>query len=328
MNFKNRLHNLFVLLLLFIMPLNVFAYSNYVIPGGDTVGIEVNSKGVLIVGFYKVKDSYIAKDAGFLVGDKILKLNDKDIDDISSMVEIINATTTNTVEFTISRNDELKKIKLDLVEDNDGVLKTGIYVKDKITGIGTLTYIDPESKIFGALGHEIDERTTASKFEIKDGVIFGASVVSIEKSSNGKAGEKNAKYDRTKVFGTVTGNEISGIFGSYTSEISKDSLIEVATKDEVKLGKATIRTVIEGNKTEDFEIELINIDKNSDTKNLLFEIKDERLLNKTGGIVQGMSGSPIIQNNKLIGAVTHVIVNDTTKGYGIFITTMLKEGEN
>ena len=328
MSFKNKLQRIFVLLLLFIMPINVFAYSKYVIPGGETVGIEVNSKGVLIVGFYKVGDAYIAKDAGFEVGDKITKLNNKEVNSITSMIKTINETTSDTVEFTISRDNEEKTINLNLIKDDDGIKKTGIYVKDKITGIGTLTYVDPNNKVFGALGHEIDEKTTAKKFEISDGVIFGASVVGIEKSASGKAGEKNARYDKTKVFGTITGNEISGIFGSYTSDVNADNLIEVGEIGEVKLGKATIKTVIEGDKVEDFEIEIINIDKNSDTKNILFEIKDENLLNKTGGIVQGMSGSPIIQNNKLIGAVTHVIVNDTTKGYGIFITTMLKEGEN
>ena len=327
MNFKNKLQHIFLLLLLFIMPLNVFAYSNEVIVGGHTVGIEVNSKGVLVVGLYKVKDAYIAKDAGFEIGDKIIKLNGKEVNSISSMIKIINETTNDTVEFTISRNNEEKNISLTLVEEN-GIAKTGIYVKDSITGIGTLTYIDPNTKIFGALGHEIDEKTTATKFEISGGVIFGANVIGIEKSTNGKAGEKNARYDKTKVFGTITGNEISGIFGSYTSNIDTNNLIEVAKPNEVKQGKAKIRTVIKEDKIEEFEIEIINIDKNNDTKNLLFEITDQNLLEKTGGIVQGMSGSPIIQDNKLIGAVTHVIVNDTTKGYGIFITTMLEEGEN
>lgn len=326
MKMKNKLLNLF--LLLFILPLNVFAYSSYIIPGGETVGIEVNSKGVLIVGFYKVENSYIGRNAGFEIGDKIVKLNGKDISNISSMVEIINNTETNTVEFTVTRGESTKTINLDLTEDSDGVLKTGLYVKDSITGIGTLTYIDPETKVFGALGHEIDEKTTAEKFDIKDGIIFGANVVGIEKSSNGKAGEKNARYDKTKVFGTITGNEISGIFGSYTSDFTNREKLEVGESKEIKTGEATIRTVISDDKIENFKINILKIDNSSDTKNILFEITDERLLKETGGIVQGMSGSPIIQDNKIIGAVTHVIVNDTTKGYGIFITTMLEEGED
>ncbi len=327
MNFKNKLQRLFLVLLLFIIPLNALAYSNYVIVGGETVGIEVDSKGVLVVGFYKVKDAYIAKEAGFEIGDIILKLNNKNVEDVSSMIETINESETNTVEFLILRDNKEKRISLDLENDTDGIVKSGIYVKDKITGIGTLTYIDPETKVFGALGHEIDERTTATKFEIDGGYIFDARVVGIEKSSDGDAGEKNAKYDRTKVYGTIDNNEISGIFGSYTDNFNDKTTYEVGDIKDIKKGPATIKTVVDGTKVDTFKINIINIDKDNDTKNLLFEITDKNLLDKTGGIIQGMSGSPIIQNDKIIGAVTHVIVNDTSKGYGIFITTMLKEGD-
>lgn len=327
MKIKNKLLNA-ILLFLLIIPLNVFAYSSYIIPGGETIGIEVNSKGVLVVGFYKVNNSYIGRSAGFEVGDKIIKLNGKDINNISSMIEIINETDKNTVEFTILRGSSEKNISLNLSEDSDGVLKTGLYVKDSINGIGTLTYIDPSTNIFGALGHEIIEKTTAEKFEIKDGIIFGANVVGIEKSTNGNAGEKTATYNKTEVFGKITGNEISGIFGKYTSNSENREKIEVAENKDIKTGDATIRTVIKDDKIEEFKINIIKLDDSSDTKNILFEVVDDRLLKEAGGIVQGMSGSPIIQDNKIIGAVTHVIVNDTTKGYGIFITTMLKEGEN
>lgn len=325
MKFKNKLLAIFLYLLL-ILPINTYAYSNYVISGGETIGIEVNSKGVLVVGFYKIDDKYIARDAGFAVGDVILKVNDTSVNDIESMVKIVE-DSTDSVRFTISRDKTEKEVNLTLKEDSDHVLKTGLYVKDKINGIGTLTYIDPENRIFGALGHEIIESTTASKFEIKDGKIFDASVSSIVKSRNGSAGEKNATYDKTNVYGVVDGNEISGIFGKYTEAIDDKNKIEVGKKDEVTTGNATIRTVISENKIEEFTINIINLDDTSKTKNILFEITDERLLKETGGIVQGMSGSPIIQNNKIVGAVNYVIVNDTTKGYGIFITTMLEEGE-
>ena len=327
MKIKNKLLNAIILFLL-IIPLNVFAYSSYIIPGGETIGIEVNSKGVLVVGFYKVNNSYIGRSAGFEVGDRIIKLNNKEVNNIPSMIETINKTDNNTVEFTILRGTSEKNISLNLSEDSDGVLKTGLYVKDSINGIGTLTYIDPSTNIFGALGHEIIEKSTAEKFEIKDGIIFGANVVGIEKSTNGNAGEKTATYNKTEVFGKITGNEISGIFGKYTSNVEGKEKLEVAESKDVKTGEATIRTVIKDDKIEEFKINIIKLDDNSDTKNILFEVVDDRLLKEAGGIVQGMSGSPIIQNNKIIGAVTHVIVNDTTKGYGIFITTMLKEGEN
>lgn len=325
MKIKNKLQ-IFLLALLLIFPLNTFAYSNYVISGGNTIGIEVNSKGVMVVGFYKLNDAYIAKDAGFEVGDVILKVNDKEVSDISSMVTLMG-NEEKTINFMVLRNGMKRKVNLKLVKDNDNVLKTGLYVKDKINGIGTLTYIDPKSRVFGALGHEILESNTISKFEIKDGKIFDAHVSGIVKSRNGKAGEKNAVYNKDDVYGVVEANEISGIFGKYSKDISNMDVIKVGKVDDITMGKAYIRTVIDNDKVEDFEINIINLDTNSKTKNILFEITDKRLLERTGGVVQGMSGSPIIQGNEIIGAVNYVIVNDTSKGYGIFITTMLEEGD-
>lgn len=325
MKIKNKLQ-IFLLALLLIFPLNTFAYSNYVISGGNTIGIEVNSRGVMVVGFYKLNDAYIAKDAGFEVGDVILKVNDKEVSDISSMVTLMG-NEEKTINFMVLRNGMKRKVNLKLVKDNDNVLKTGLYVKDKINGIGTLTYIDPKSRVFGALGHEILESNTISKFEIKDGKIYDAYVSGIVKSRNGKAGEKNAVYNKDDVYGVVEANEISGIFGKYSKDISNMDVIKVGKVDDITMGKAYIRTVIDNDNVEDFEINIINLDTNSKTKNILFEITDKRLLERTGGVVQGMSGSPIIQDNKIIGAVNYVIVNDTSKGYGIFITTMLEEGD-
>ena len=325
MKLKNKL--LLLILLITMIPINTLAYSNYVIASGETIGIEVNSKGVLVVGFYEVDNTYLAKDAGFEVGDKITQVNNESVDSISSMVDALEKQTTNEIEFTISRNKEEKTISMALQEDENKVLKTGLYVKDQINGIGTLTYIDPETKRFGALGHEIIETTTAQKFEIKDGKIFNATVSNIEKSRNGTAGEKNATYDKTTTAGEIDNNDITGIYGTYQEEIANMETMEVGTKEEIKEGPATIKTVIEENKTEEFDINIIGIDTTSKTKNILFEITDENLLNKTGGVVQGMSGSPIIQNDKIIGAVNYVIVNATKKGYGIFITTMLEEGD-
>ena len=204
MKIKNKLQ-IFLFALLLIFPLNTFAYSNYVISGGNTIGIEVNSKGVMVVGFYKLNDAYIAKDAGFEVGDVILKVNDKEVSDISSMVTLMG-NEEKTINFMVLRNGMKRKVNLKLVKDNDNVLKTGLYVKDKINGIGTLTYIDPESKVFGALGHEIIESSTVSKFEIKDGKIYEGTVSGFVKSRNGKAGEKNATYDKNDVYGVVTEN--------------------------------------------------------------------------------------------------------------------------
>lgn len=328
MKFKNKLLFTIWTFLVLIVPINALAYSEYIIPGGDNVGIEVNSNGVLVVGFYKVNDEYIAKDSGFMIGDKIIKVNDTKISSINEMVDVINKSETDNIVYKVERDNKEKSISLNRTSSSDGVYKTGIYVKDSILGIGTLTFVDPNTKKFGALGHEILEKTTAKKFEIKDGKIFKSDVIGVERSENGSAGEKNANYDKNKIYGNIKENTPSGIFGDYTDALPDAKKLKVASKDEVKVGPATIRTVINNNEIKEYNINIIKIDKSSDIKNILFEITDEELLKKTGGVVQGMSGSPILQNNMIVGAVTHVIVNDTKKGYGIFITTMLKEAEN
>ncbi len=331
MNFlkKLKLQIIVPLLILFIMPQNIYAYSKYIIPGGETIGIEVNSKGILVVGFYEVDSKYIGKDAGFEIGDVITEINNTKVSNIEEMVNAVNdeASKDNKLDVTIIRDGKSSSLTLNMVCDSSNVCKTGIYVKDEITGVGTLTYIDPKTTIFGALGHEITERTTGERFEIKDGKIFNATVTDNIKSESGSPGEKNAIYDENITYGEIDANEESGIFGKYTSEILEDDALEVGTKDDVKTGEASIRTVLNGNDVKDYTINILNINKDTDIKNILFEITDQELLNKTGGVIQGMSGSPIIQNNKIVGAVTHVIVNDTKKGYGIFITTMLEDGD-
>lgn len=324
-NLKKRLI-LLLILLITILPAPVLAYSNFLIASGKTIGIEVNANGILIVGFYEVEGKEIGKNAGFEIGDIITKINNKEVFSISNMLESLKENTAN-VTFTVKRNNTEKEIKMSLKPDENNILKTGLYVKDQINGIGTLTYIDPKTKRFGALGHEILETTTAQKFEIKDGKIYNANVSNIRKSTNGNAGEKNASYNKKISEGKIDKNEISGIFGDYKEDIEQDKTLEVGNKDEVTKGKAYIRTNIKDDEIKDYEINILNIDLNSKSKNILFEVTDKTLINETGGIVQGMSGSPIIQNNKIIGAVNYVIVNDPKKGYGIFITTMLKEGE-
>ena len=326
---KLKLQIIFPLLILFIMPINIYAYSKYIIPGGETIGIEVNSKGVLVVGFYEVNSRYIGKDAGFLVGDTITEINNTKVSNINEMVNVVNeeAKDSNKLDVTITRNNKSSILNLEMICDSENVCKTGLYVKDEITGIGTLTYIDPKTTIFGALGHEITERTTGEKFEVKDGKIFKATVTDNTRSENGSPGEKNATYDESVTYGNIKSNEESGIFGEYTDKLLNSETLEVGTKDDIKKGEAIIRTVINGNEVKEYTINILNVNKDSDIKNILFEITDEELLNETGGVIQGMSGSPIIQNNKIIGAVTHVIVSDAKKGYGIFITTMLEEGD-
>ena len=323
MNFKRKLQIL-LLSFIFILPLNVLAYSKEVILGGENIGIKVNCKYITVVGFYEVNGKYIAKDSGLEIGDKILEIDNKPVENIDDMVAKIQ---DNTINITILSNDKKKNIILNIPRSDDGKLSTGMYVKDKITGIGTLTFIDPNTKIFGALGHEITDSTIGQKVEIKDGEIFKSTITGITKGNNGTPGEKNASFDTTDVYGDITKNDDSGIFGKYTTDINSKETIKIGTKDEIKLGEAKMLTVIENNQIEEFVINITNIEKNNKVKNILFEVKDKKLIDRTNGIVGGMSGSPIIQNNKLVAAVTHVVVSNPTKGYGILIEKMLEESD-
>ncbi len=327
MKSKNKLLQLLIVIALLLFPFNTLAYSSKVVVGGETIGIEVHSRGVLVVDFYEVNGKMLAKDAGFQIGDIITEVNKVEINGIEDLTKELE-NKNGSVKFTIERNGKEKEIDLKLEEDEENILKTGLYIKDQINGVGTLSYIDPESKIFGSLGHEIIDKTTISKFEIKDGEIYEANVSDIIKSKDGRAGEKNSTYNRDNVYGEIKENELTGIFGIYTDDFSNRDLMEVGQVSDVHNGKATIRTVIKDNDVEEFSIDILSINEGSKTKNILFEITDPNLLEQTGGVIQGMSGSPIIQDNKIIGAVNYVIVNDTSKGYGVFITTMLEEGEN
>ena len=317
---------LITLISLFILPFNTLAYSDYIIASGENIGIEVKGKGISVVGLYKVGDNYPARDAGIEVGDIITSINGNNVTNINDMINKIKDITDSNIKIGYIRNNISKYTNLKLVKDNN-ISKTGLYVRDSISGIGTLTYIDPNTKIFGALGHEIID-SSGIKLETANGTIYTSEVTSIERSSDGVPGEKNAKYNSSDILGNVNENTIHGVFGEYTSSINGENIYKVATKNEIKKGKAKILTVVDGNKPESFDINIIKINDKDTIKNILFEVTDERLLNLTGGIVQGMSGSPIIQDDYIVGAVTHVLVDSPKKGYGIFITNMLKEGED
>lgn len=330
MNLKKFLNKLLIFIFLISIisvPNIVFAYTKKVVLGGENIGIKVNSNGVLVVGFYQIDGKNPAKDAGLRIGDRIIKINDTDINIISDLTSSIK-DNTEVLEVTYERNNKIYNTKIKLYKDSNNVYKTGLYVKDKIIGIGTLTFVDPNTKMYGALGHEIMEKTTGTKFEIKDGTIFKSNVTGIDKGTRNFPGGKRASYMLDDTYGTITKNEINGIYGVYNKNIDTANLIEVADSSSIKLGKAYFTTVIKDDTKETFEINILKINKNDATKNIFFEITDEKLLKRTNGVVQGMSGSPIIQDGKLIGAVTHVVVDDSSKGYGIFITSMLKEIEN
>ncbi|MGM9834479.1 MAG: SpoIVB peptidase S55 domain-containing protein [Bacilli bacterium] len=320
-----RMYLSLMALVIMLLPLDVMAYSKYVIPGGENIGIEVHNNGVMVVGFYKVNGKYI--NSFLEPGDSIIKVNNNEINSINDLVNSIDKNIKNDkVNITYLRenkeyNDEIN------VNLFDGVYKTGLYVKDSLNGIGTITYIDPETKVFGALGHEILESTTNKRIEVKTGTIFDSFVLNINKSLDGNPGSKRAKISFDNNLGTVFKNTGFGIFGIYQDTLPAKDVLEIADVSEVSLGKASIYTVLQGKEIKEYEIDIKRIDVKNKIKNFYFEVTDEELLSTTGGIVQGMSGSPIIQNNKIIGAVTHVIIDDVKTGYGISIVTMLEEGE-
>lgn len=318
------------LLSLFIMPTSVLAYSSYLIPGGENIGIQIETSGVIVVGTYEVNGKNPAIDAGIQNGDIITKVNGENVTSIDEMVSKINDSASSNITLSYKRDGEIKSTKLEVFKDENNIYKTGLYVKDSITGIGTLSFIDPETKLFGALGHEIVEKNTGVLLEIKDGKIYETSVTSIDRSSSGTPGSKNAELYLDNDKGIINENTESGIFGVYTGELPDKIKYKVAKIDDIKLGPAKMMTVIDGNEIKEYDINILKINDSSSqkTKNILFEITDEELLEKTGGVVQGMSGSSIIQGEYIIGAVTHVVVDNPTRGYGIFITNMLEEAEN
>ena len=328
--FLKKFKNAFLLLLLtiYIIPKNVLAYSDYIIASGDTVGIKLNISGILVAGSYEIDGKNPSFDAGINKGDIITNINNEKVKSIDDMITIINDCKCKKLNLSYIRNNKIYETTLDLI-DEKGVMKTGLYVKDNISGIGTLTYIDPETKLFGALGHEIIDSNTGDIINSNNGSIFSSVVTDITESRIGDPGEKNATFNSNEIKGNVFENTNKGIFGNYLEEFDASKVYKVAKPNEVKKGKAKILTVLSGNTIDSYEIEIKSISKTEDgTKNIVFEITDEKLLKKTNGIIQGMSGSPIIQDEYIVGAVTHVVVDDPHKGYGIFITNMLKEAEN
>ena len=312
----------------FIMPQSIYAYSDYIIAGGENIGLQINNNGIIVAGFYKVDNEFIGKNANLNKGDVIKSVDNNKVSNIEEFVNAIKNSNGQYINLTYMRNNKENNTTLYL-KSEDGVFKTGLYVKDMITGIGTLTYIDPKTKIYGALGHEVIEASSGVMLDVKDGKIYNSTVTGIDKSMRGDPGYKNALADSNDVFGAIKENTISGIFGNYTKKINDNKLYKVAEYKDIKLGEAKIITVINGYEKQEYEIEILKVNNDeADNKNILFEIKNEELISKTGGIVQGMSGSPIIQGENIIGAVTNVVVNNPKKGYGILITTMLKEGEN
>lgn len=322
--FFKKIKLILVSIMLLTMPINALAYSDYIYASGKSVGINIKLKGIMVVGLYEVNGDSPGVIAKINLGDRIIKVNNNDVNSIKEMTDAIsNSNNKDSVEITYLRNDKEYKTNLKLINDN-GIYKTGLYVKDTISGVGTLTYIDPGTMMYGALGHEIIDRNTKTMVDIDDGKIFKSSVTGITKSTNGNPGSKNALYYSDVVYGNINKNTHSGIFGNFSANTDNLKLYKVSNP---VLGDAKILTVIDNDTIKEYSINITKINEFKETKNILFDITDTELLNKTGGIVQGMSGSPIIQGDNIVGSVTHVVVDNPEKGYGIYITNMLTEAE-
>lgn len=310
-----------------------------VIPGGQTIGVKLKSAGIMVVGHHLVaisedKKSSPGEEAKILLGDLIVKMDGKSVKDVSKVADLVKAAGENqkTIQLTILRNNETLEIPISPAYDIiDKAYRLGLYIRDSAAGVGTLTFYAPDQRVYGALGHVITDMDTQTPIVVGDGEIVHSNVTSISKSQNGEPGEKRAIFSKeSKAIGNIEKNTQFGIFGKMFSPPGHsltEKAIPVAFAEEVKEGPAQIYTVINGQKVEKFDINIAHVAKQGypATKGMVIKITDPRLLEKTGGIVQGMSGSPIIQNGKVIGAVTHVFVNDPTSGYGCFIEWMLQD---
>ena len=307
----------FIALTLFLTNTTTYnAETKKVILGGESIGLQL-STGVYVTGKFDVNGVSPWEKTGVENGDIIVSLNNIEVNSISEISNIVNKAKPNsTVPIIILRDD--KKINSEInVYQYNGKNTIGLYVKDMILGVGTLTYIDPTLNQYGALGHAMTE------LAINSGVITTSSVNSIRKSLPGIAGEKRATI-LNRTLGTININSDFGVFGKYNAP--SGDLIEVGEAADVVLGPAQIVTVLNGTKKEYFDVMVVEAKLQSDEeiKGIKIKIIDDELIAKTGGIIQGMSGSPIVQNGKLIGAVSHVIVDNPLFGYGVYAEWMLK----
>lgn len=310
-----------------------------VIPGGHSIGVVLHSQGVIIVGISPVlnnKGQYVtpAKDAGINVGDVILSINGINVQSDTQVAEIIDKSGKNdeVLKLQIKRGDSKQTITANPVLCNETKrYRIGLFIRDSAAGVGTLTFYEPISKNYGALGHVITDSDTNQPIDCEQGKIVLATVSGIQHGKRGQPGEKIGVFiEEDQTLGNIKKNTQFGIYGEMIGNLKNDVMpvaLPVASMSQVEIGPASMLTVVDGQAIESFELEIqkINFQEYPEGKGLVIKVTDPRLIEKTGGIVQGMSGSPIIQNGKIVGAVTHVFVHDPTKGYGCFMDWMLME---
>lgn len=309
--------------------------TRYLVPVGRAVGMKIVSDGILVVGMTDVTcagaTASPARSAGLKEGDLIISVDSRKVGSTQELKEALNDALTDSgeVEITYERDgSEHIAVLKPALSDEDGTYKIGAWVRDSMAGIGTLTFYDPSSGVFGALGHGINDVTTSELMPVASGTLIRSTISSVRKGESGAPGELSGSFDLSDEFGELYANTDRGVFGRADAEalgVDVSAALPAARADEVQEGPAVILSNVSGDKVDEYEIEIKQVSRNSahSPRDLMIEVTDEELLAATGGIVQGMSGSPIIQNGKLVGAVTHVLVGDPTRGYGILIENML-----
>lgn len=303
-----------------------------VIPGGNAFGIKMFTEGVIVVGLSDVSNGATrnpAKTAGVRVGDIILTMDGHSVQSNEDVGKIVSSSNGEPMAVELERAGVRQTLELCPAKSEDGVYRAGIWVRDSSAGIGTMTYYEPSSGVFAGLGHAICDIDTGSIMPLHSGEIVDVSILGVNKGASGSPGELRGAF-LPKTTGDLRVNSQSGIFGVGDMPDWKTDPVPLAMRHEVEEGPAIIRCTLADNQVEEFavQIEKVSIAQDNPTKNMVLHVTDPRLLEKTGGIVQGMSGSPILQNDKLVGAVTHVFVNDPTRGYGIFAENMSEMSKN
>lgn len=299
------------------------AYADSLAVGGEAVGISVSTQGVIVEGFSAVETDggavSPAKAAGVKKGDIIIALDGKDIGGADDLGKAISGLDGGSVKMTVIRGEKEKTLKITPAKAADGAFRLGLWLRDGVSGVGTVTFFDPETGLYGALGHGITDGETGTLLPLSDGSIFDAEIVDVKKGQKGAPGELCGERNEAKVLGDIRINCDCGIFG--TGEFSGGEIMETGAAE---CGKAVIRCTLDERGIGEYEIEIVRVFERNGCTCFQLKVTDAVLLGLTGGIVQGMSGSPIIQNGCLVGAVTHVFVNDPTSGYGLSIESMLE----
>jgi len=311
--------------------------TQYLYPGGMPIGIYLEDNGIMVIGTSEISSmqgvNYEPAYGIVKSGDYITAINGEIILGKSDMIEKVNKYGNNPIILTIRRNNEEMDVKINAVQTAENEFKLGIWVRDDAQGIGTLSYLDMDGG-FGALGHGISDTDTGELVEVTGGTLYETEIRSVEKGQAGKPGSMSGiiYYQDSAILGTIETNTEAGIFGTSNDKLKSQIMTEpiaIGYRQDVREGDAVIRCNVNG-EMHDYNISIIKVDSSNSNKNkgMVIQVVDESLLEITGGIVQGMSGSPIIQDNKMIGAVTHVFIQDSTKGYGIFIENMLQTQKN